>query len=172
VTGQVKELKELYSNKHVKELEKELYNKECIAESINFVVGKASKGVSTLNVHKFSCNLATILAKDKEVIAVRLKVLPSYCEIYLAKNSAWSNRDDMYIAEITNYLKDMLKRAPTILRNTESAFTRAVSSYRSAKLETRLEKLINNIKYDNEHVKPFKDFYSTKVNDVNKKICT
>ncbi|CAI2165319.1 1252_t:CDS:2 [Funneliformis geosporum] len=33
--------KELYSNEYVKELEKELYSKGCVAESINFVVGEA-----------------------------------------------------------------------------------------------------------------------------------
>ena len=68
---------ELYSNEDVKELEKVLYSKECVAESINFVVGKASKEDTILDVHeRFSCNLGTILARDEEVVAVRLKVLP------------------------------------------------------------------------------------------------
>ncbi|RIA99234.1 hypothetical protein C1645_811711 [Glomus cerebriforme] len=161
--------KDLYSNEDVKELEKVLYSKECVAECINFVVSDASKKDTILNVQeRFSCSLATILARDKEVVAVRLKVLPDRCEIYLAKNFAWSEHDSNYIAKIKNYLKDISKSAPRKLRNTENAFTRAVSSYCFAKLETRLDKLKSDIKNDNRHVKSFKDFFSTNVDDADK----
>ncbi|CAI2175206.1 8893_t:CDS:2 [Funneliformis geosporum] len=161
--------KELHSNEDAKELEKVLYSKECVAQCINFVVSEASKEDTTLNVQeRFSYNLATILAREKEVVAVRLKVLPGRCEIYLAKNFAWSKSDSNYIAEIENYLKEMSKSAPKILSNTENAFTRAVSSYCFAKLETRLDKLKSDIKNDNGHVKSFRDFFSTKVDDADK----
>jgi len=73
----------------IEELEKEFYNKECVAENINFVVGETNKEDKTLNNHKrFFCNLTTILARDREVVVVRLKVLASGCEVYLFKNFA------------------------------------------------------------------------------------
>jgi len=48
-----------------------LYSKECVAQSINFVVSEASNKVTALNLRdRFSCYLATILARDKEVVAM------------------------------------------------------------------------------------------------------
>src|SRR5438270_279805 len=91
-----------------KEFEKELYSKECVAECINFVVGQASDEVVDLNSHeRFACNLTTILTKDKEVVVVMVRLLHKSCNIYLAKNSAWSESDKKYIDKITKYLKDM-----------------------------------------------------------------
>uniref|UniRef100_U9UVB0 Uncharacterized protein n=1 Tax=Rhizophagus irregularis (strain DAOM 181602 / DAOM 197198 / MUCL 43194) TaxID=747089 RepID=U9UVB0_RHIID len=59
-----------------KDHEKELYGKECVAHCINFVVDKANEKVADLNIHdRFSCYLATILARDKEVVAVWLRIL-------------------------------------------------------------------------------------------------
>src|SRR5437016_5075505 len=99
----------------LEEFEKELYSKECVAESINFVVGTASEDATatSLMVHeRFSCYLATILARDKEVVAVRLKVLPNGCDIYLSKNLPWLDKDVKYIDEIKNYLKDISESVP------------------------------------------------------------
>src|SRR5215213_8461217 len=111
----------------VKEREKELYSKECVAESINHVVGEVSKEVTTMNRReKFACNLATILARDKEVVAVRLEVLSNGCKIYLSKNFAWTKNDAEYIDNITNYLKNISSNAPTILSDIEIAFTEVV----------------------------------------------
>ncbi|RIA99206.1 hypothetical protein C1645_811677 [Glomus cerebriforme] len=162
-----KELKECIKEK---EREKELYSKECVAECINFAVGTASAENTYLATHeRFACYLATILARDKEVVAVRLKVLPNSCDIYLSKNFHWLDKDVKYINEIQNYLKDISKSAPTILKGTESAFTKAVMLYCSAKLESRLEKLKKDIEISNnsEYVNSFIDFFSTKVNDIN-----
>jgi hypothetical protein len=52
-------------------LAKELYSKMCVTESINFVVEEAShKDTIKDSMDKFSCNIATILARDQEVVAV------------------------------------------------------------------------------------------------------
>ena len=114
---------------------------------------------------KISCYLATILARDREVVAVWV-FLSKKTHIYLAKNFAWSKSDEEYIDRITNHLKAMSNSAPTILSDTERAFTRDVMFYCSAKLKTRLEKLKNNVQdnSDDKHVKSFTEYYSTKVN--------
>ncbi|PKY37199.1 hypothetical protein RhiirB3_533741, partial [Rhizophagus irregularis] len=84
-----------------KEREKELYSKGSVAQSINFVVDKA-KGEFCLDCEeKFSLYLATILARDKEVVAVWLRILQDHCEIYLSKNSDWLDEDIEYIDNIT-----------------------------------------------------------------------
>jgi len=45
-----------------KKMEKELYSKACVAESIRFVVDEArEESVNLKEYKKFSCNLATIL---------------------------------------------------------------------------------------------------------------
>ncbi|RGB26033.1 hypothetical protein C1646_770943 [Rhizophagus diaphanus] len=61
-----------------KKLEKELYSKEYVVESTNFVVNRAKTNKSKVtnklsDYNRFSCNLATIFARDKKVVAVRLK---------------------------------------------------------------------------------------------------
>jgi hypothetical protein len=169
VPEQLKEKEE--REKELKKLEKELYSKECVAESINFVVGAASVEATTLTVQEiFSCNLATILARDKEVVAVWMNFLPNHSEIYLTKNFAWLKDDVRYINKIMDYLKSISKNAPVKSRGTERAFAEAVTFYCSAKLESRLEKLKNDIENngDNEEVKSFIKFFSTKVNDAEK----
>jgi hypothetical protein len=165
----LKKLKE-EREKELKEREKELYSKECVAKSINFVVGAASMKATTLKVReRFSCNLATILARDKEVVAV-YEILSNRSEIYLAKNFVWLENDAKYIDKITKYLKGISKDAPAISSGTKYAFTEAVALYCSAKLESRLENLKNDIKNngDNKQVKFFMNFFSTKVDDADK----
>ncbi|PKC51615.1 hypothetical protein RhiirA1_543672, partial [Rhizophagus irregularis] len=72
--------KELKEREKVKEFEKELYSKECVAQSINFVVGEANKELPALIDREiFSYYLATILARDKEVVAVWLRILQGRC---------------------------------------------------------------------------------------------
>ena len=71
--------------------EKEFYSKVCVARSIKFVVGEATEeNIQLSDLDKFSCNLATILARDREVVAVNLKNLPNKFKVYIAKNNAWS----------------------------------------------------------------------------------
>ena len=83
--------------------EKEFYSKVCVAGSIKFVVGEASKEDFDLSESdKFSCNLATILARDEEVVAVRLTTLFDSCTIYISKNGNWIEKDDEYIRKTRN----------------------------------------------------------------------
>jgi hypothetical protein len=66
----------------------EFYSKVCVARSIKFITDEASK--EEINLSKsdiFSCNLAMILARDSEVVAVNLKILPSKCRIYISNAS-------------------------------------------------------------------------------------
>lgn len=163
--GQMKE-------EQVTEPEKELYSKECVAESIDFIVDEENKEVTGRTVHeKLSCDLATIFTRDKEVVAVKLEILSNGCEIYLSKNIAWLQSDDGYIDEIIYYLKAISENAPKILSNVERDFIKVVVSYCSAKLESIFKKLKNDIKNTNEnyirHIKSFKDFVSAKGHDVN-----
>ncbi|CAG8644215.1 10062_t:CDS:2 [Funneliformis mosseae] len=91
---------------------------------------------------RFAYNLAIILARDKKVVAV----------------------DEEYIDRITKYLKVMLNNAPTILEDTEYAFTNNVMIYCSGKLRKRLEKFKKNIKNNSsdKHIETFQKYYSTK----------
>ncbi|CAB4417106.1 unnamed protein product [Rhizophagus irregularis] len=171
--GELKKLKErekeLKEREKVKEFEKELYSRECVAQSINFVVGKANKELPTLIDREiFSCYLATILARDKEVFAVWLRILQGRCEIYLSKNSDWLDKDNKYIENITKYLKDISKNAPVTSEDNERDFLEAVTIYCSTKLKSRLKKLEDDIKFygDNEHVKSFSDFLSAMIGNA------
>src|ERR1044071_6560477 len=74
--------------------EKELYSKMCVVRSIKFVANEAREERVNLNVNeKFSCNLATILARDKEVVAVGLRIFPDKCIVYISKNDNWNRKD-------------------------------------------------------------------------------
>ncbi|RIA84644.1 hypothetical protein C1645_858837 [Glomus cerebriforme] len=164
-----RELEEL--KEHKKELnkgEKDLYSKVWVAHSINFVVEEASKEVPTLkDYERFSCYLATILARKKQVVAVWLRILSDRCEIHLSKNFTWKNKDVKYIDKIMMHLKDISKNAPAHSDINEGAFTEAVTVYCSAKLESRYEKLRDYIKKNggSEHVRSFKDFFSANTAD-------
>ena len=134
------------NKEQVKACEKELYSKECVAESIDHVVGEASDEVTNMNdTERISCYLATILARENEVVAVRLEVLSDGCKIYLSKNFAWNETNVEYIDKIENYLKDILRNAPKILTDVEKAFTKDMTLYCTAKLESRLKKLDDDI---------------------------
>ena len=68
--------------------EKKLYSKICVAQSIKPVVSEArDEDMKGKTFYKISCNLATILARDKEVVAVSLKTSKD-CKIYLSKNGS------------------------------------------------------------------------------------
>ncbi|RGB39147.1 hypothetical protein C1646_754810 [Rhizophagus diaphanus] len=151
--------KEYYEKKYKEEKDhkKELYSKECVAYCINFVVSEVSNEVADLNIHdKLSCYLATILARDKEVVAVWLRILKDSNEIYLSKNFNWFSEDEKYIDDITKYLKDISKNAPIKSIDTEKAFFMA----------SRWNKLDNDMNNDdNEYVKSLRDYISTQLGD-------
>jgi hypothetical protein len=157
------------NTKQMKENEKELYSKECVAESINQIIRQTTKVVDLNYRERFSCYLAAILAKNKEVVAVRLEILSDGCKVYLSKNLAWLKTDIEYIDKIMNYLKIISKNAPAISIDTGKAFTEEVRLYCSAKLESRFEKLNNYTQNnsDNEHVKAFNNFVSTEMGITN-----
>jgi hypothetical protein len=81
--------------KEMENREKEFYSKLQVAGSIRFVAGEKSdefiglvKARLTKN-EKFSRNLAIILARKKEVVAVNLTTYSNRCIIYISKNSNW-----------------------------------------------------------------------------------
>src|SRR3954454_20718623 len=96
----------------------ELHSKTCVAESIRFVVDNAKEeSVNLKEYENFSCNLATILARNREVVAVRLIHHANKCDVYLAKNSHWTNTDIEYIEEIEKYVKSLSNDAPIKLED-------------------------------------------------------
>ncbi|RGB21366.1 hypothetical protein C1646_778236 [Rhizophagus diaphanus] len=156
----------LKEHENEREREKELYSKICVTQSIHFAVGEKNKEFTSLNVYEmFSCYLATILARDKEVIAVWLRILQGRCKIYLSKNSDWLDKDIEYVDNITKYLKNISKNAPVISEDNEKDFLMAVTLYCSTKLEFRLKKLKDDIILygDNKHVKSFSKFLSARI---------
>src|SRR5437762_7979044 len=95
------------------EREKELYSKICAASGIKFVAGEVSDNTTRLTENdKFSISLATLLARDKELVAVMLKVSTNGCNVYIAKNDKWLEDDFAYIDRIKNYLKKISETAP------------------------------------------------------------
>ncbi|RHZ44566.1 hypothetical protein Glove_718g5 [Diversispora epigaea] len=159
--------------------EKLLYSKVCIAESINFVIDEASHEVTDMKENdKFSCNLATILTRDREVVAVRLKISSDSCKVFLSKNSDWLEKDVVYINKIENYLKNISKYAP--VRSIDAkALTNEILAYCSVKLEYRFEKLKKDIiggwRKNHDYIVSFMNFASINVDNIDEvdrhKIC-
>ncbi|RIA84172.1 hypothetical protein C1645_742537 [Glomus cerebriforme] len=93
--------------------EKELYSKACVVGSIKFVIDEAKdESIGLEWYEKFSHNVATILARDKEVVAVRLIPYSNKCEVYIAKDGPWLKKDIAYIAKFKKYVKSLSKDAP------------------------------------------------------------
>src|ERR1043166_7907248 len=95
----------------------EMHSKLCVASGIKFVDSETGrKEERDLKANKkFSCNLATMLARDKEVIAVGLKLFTDKCVVYISKNRYWSDKDVEYINKIKRYFKSISKDAPIML---------------------------------------------------------
>ncbi|CAG8628133.1 2643_t:CDS:1, partial [Diversispora eburnea] len=74
---------QMRDNKTFEMKEEELYSKAHVAGCIKFVVDKESnKDVELTANDKFSCNLVTMLARDKEVVTVNLKTYSNSCIIH------------------------------------------------------------------------------------------
>ena len=87
-------------------MEKEFYSKVCVAASHVFYVDEArDEQIELTKNDKFACNIATILARYKEVVAVRLIVLSESCIILISKNGEWLEKDNTYIRKIEQHLK-------------------------------------------------------------------
>ncbi|CAG8459972.1 11243_t:CDS:1 [Funneliformis mosseae] len=134
--------------------ENELYSKACVAGSIRFVVDEADEeSVALAEYENFSRNLATILARDRQVVAVTLIPYPNKCEVYIAKNNSWLEEDIVYIDKIKEYVKSLSKDAPIKLnaaleRGDVGNLFGDVLEYCSAKIDTRFDKLKDDIKKD------------------------
>ncbi|CAI2177902.1 5489_t:CDS:2 [Funneliformis geosporum] len=102
----------------------ELYSKVCVVGSIKFVASKErEEEEKNLEVdERFSCNLATILARDQEVVTVRLKLFTDKCVVYISKNEIWNKNDVEYINKIKEYFKSIFKDDPIPL---DTAFERS-----------------------------------------------
>ena len=142
-------------------MEKEFYSKVCVAASLAFVVDEARDENIKLTVNdKFACNIATILARDKEVVAVRLIVLSERCIILISKNGEWLEKDNTYIRKIEQHLKYIAEH-PFHGKSSENrdvlAFRDDVMDYCYSKLQTRFEKLRRDIT-NNRHSKRIKYF--------------
>jgi len=137
---------------------------------------KREERVQLCEKEKLSCNLATILARDREVVAVGLNLFPDKSVVYISKNKDWNEDDVAYINKIKTYLKSISEAAPVTL---DTAFDRidvrnlfkAVTVYCSAKFESRLKKLKKDIIIgsggpQNQHILPFKEF--AEIEDVDK----
>lgn len=68
--------------------------------------------------NRFSYNLATILVRDKAVVAVNLKHSPDKCKVYIARNYAWHIHDLEYVVKIKRVLTDVSKVAPLTIEET------------------------------------------------------
>ncbi|GBB94055.1 hypothetical protein RclHR1_22830001 [Rhizophagus clarus] len=91
----------------------EFYSKVCVARSVKFVTNEASKEeVGMSEGDRFSHSLAMILARDSEVVAVNLKILPNKYRVYISKNDDWLDRDIEYLDEIKQLLTNLSKNAP------------------------------------------------------------
>lgn len=154
----------------MKKQEKELYSKKYVTESINFIVYKVSNEIiSMMNFKKFFCNLAIILARDKELVAVRLEVLLDGCKVYLFKNClAWEGY--WIYCQIQKYLKNISKNTPVKSKKDEKVLTNYIIRYYFVKIKTRIEKLKNEIiagqKYD--CIKFFIKFALIDINEIDK----
>ncbi|EXX72171.1 hypothetical protein GLOIN_2v1762039 [Rhizophagus irregularis DAOM 181602=DAOM 197198] len=153
----------------------EFYSKVCVARSIKFVTNEASKEEINLSESdQFSHNLATILARNNEVVAVNLKILPNKCRIYISKNNKWLNKDTKYIEEIQVLMKNLSKDDPITFeqaaeRKDVFALFYNVLEYCSVKLGRRLNKLKKDIKNNKHqpHIKSFLEFLESSEINVN-----
>ncbi|RIA89273.1 hypothetical protein C1645_738771 [Glomus cerebriforme] len=159
-------------------MEKELYSKICVAQSIKPIASKArNEVVDKKTTYKFSCNLATILVRDREVVVVRLKI-SDLCKVYISKNGPWLDKDVVYINKIEKYLRNISKDSPNESIANSDALASEIRIYCSNKLESRFKKLKKDLTCnpDNEYIKSFieyasaeyKEFDPKKLNDVSR----
>lgn len=151
--------------------EKELYSKACVARSIKSFADEArEESVGPEEYEKFSCNLATILTRDREVVAVRLRTFPYKSVVYIAKNGSWHKKDDEYIDKIKKYVKSISKDAPirfrkALDREDVKGLFEDVMEYCSAKLKSRFEKLKKDI-IDHRNDRCVRSFINTASIDI------
>ncbi|GBC02885.1 hypothetical protein RclHR1_04880010 [Rhizophagus clarus] len=102
-----------------------------------------------MTVGEFLVFLTTILARDREVVAVNVTIT-SKCKVYIAKNGPWSQKDKDYIEKVEKTLINVSKDAPissdkVYKRHDVNELYVATIKYCSRKLGYRLVKLRNDI---------------------------
>ncbi|RGB35423.1 hypothetical protein C1646_667733 [Rhizophagus diaphanus] len=131
--------------------ENDFYNKLFVAGSLKFAIEEASEEKPKLSESDlFASNLATILAREREVVAVYLKLLPLKCKIYIAKNNDWLPEDKEYINKVKEVLISISKAAPMTFdqaqnRDDVKELFITIFNYCLSKFEYRLDKLRKDI---------------------------
>ncbi|CAB4380012.1 unnamed protein product [Rhizophagus irregularis] len=126
------------------------YSKTCVTRSIKFAAKQPSKeDLQLLDSEKFSYFLATILARDRKVVAVNMTITPIKCKVYIAKNGPWSQKDKDFIKKIEKTLikisKDALIFNQIYERDDIKELYLATMKHCSHKLGHRLNKLRTDI---------------------------
>jgi hypothetical protein len=151
-------------NKKIDKKMQEMYSKLCVASSIKFISETGRKEKRDLKVdEKFSCNLVTMLARDKEVVAVGLKLFTDKCVVHISKNKNWNDKDVEYINKIKRYFKSISKDAPIMLnmafyREDVANLLETIMEYCSTKFDSRVKKLngyMIKLGSQNQHVSSF-----------------
>lgn len=143
--------------KNMEKRKKEFYSKLQVVGSIRFTVGEESDEFISLNKpkltnnEKFSYNLATILAKKKEVVAVSLTTYPNSCIINISKNNNWLkenyhyiNKIKEYLIKISNYERMSWKEA--LDKDETMDLAVSIMAYCSGRFKLRFNKLKGDIK--------------------------
>jgi hypothetical protein len=135
------------------------YDKLCLASSIKFTIDKPDYINIKDNVYKFVNSISTILARDKEVVAVYIEqTISKESNLFLGKNGNWNDKDKKYIENILKNLKDISEDGK-ITRDSEKLINirNLMIEYCKNKINKRVEKLIkdfndknisNNSEYD------------------------
>ncbi|PKC76254.1 hypothetical protein RhiirA1_513264 [Rhizophagus irregularis] len=158
--------------------EEELYSKICVAQSIKPVFSdEVVDNESSYKLSKLSCSLATIFARDKDIVAVRLKISDG-CIAYISKIGPWLDEEVVYINKIREYLRNISNDSPKKSKANSDTLAIEILSYCSNKLESRINKLKEDLTRnpDKEYIKSFiryasanlKEFDPKKLNDVDK----
>ncbi|PKC56148.1 hypothetical protein RhiirA1_542227 [Rhizophagus irregularis] len=155
-------------------LEKNFYSKVFVARSVRFAIDKASNRDTELSSpNKFIGKLATILAREREVVALSLKILPNNkCKIYIAKNDEWLPKDREYINKVKKVLINVSKEAPMTFaeaheRDDVKKLAITIFEYCKHKVIFRLNKLRKDIAKDEIYIRSFLDYAkSDGVDDV------
>lgn len=152
--------------------ERKFYSKLCVARSLKSSVGKRCLNEFVPSGwDKLSYNLATILVKDKVVVAVNLRVLSNRCEISIAKDGVWLEEDHKYVNKIKETLANISKDAPMTFKQTHSRedmidLSSTILNYCSKIIRNRSDKLRKSIteNKDENYIKSFLEFVKTRIN--------
>jgi hypothetical protein len=158
-------------NKKGKKEKQRMEEKVCAAGSIKFVVERPSKeDLKLKDSEKVSCFLTTILARDREVVAVNVAITSLKCKVYIAKNHPWSQQDKDYIEKVEKTLINVSNNeSGWVYERVDVKELFAVTmKYCSRKLLYRLNKLRNDLTKwkDKMCIKSFLEYAQEKGIDI------